>query len=414
METVISVKNLGKKYQISHERRSYVALRDKLAHPIEAFKNRGKGADFWALRDVSFDVKKGEVLGIIGANGAGKSTLLKILSRITPPAEGEVRMTGTVSSLLEVGTGFHPELTGRENIYLNGAILGMKKSDIESKFSAIVEFSGVQDFLDTPVKRYSSGMQVRLAFAVAAHLEPDILIIDEVLAVGDAAFQKKSLGRMEELSAKDGRTILFVSHNLEAVRRLCTRSILLDKGRIKMIGPTSEVIEEYLRGYDSNKASIQVSQIPQKKIQIIGARVINHNGEQNNRLEVGKKFSVEVDVDVKEQIKNSYVGVGFIDLMTSSSMLDVLDVDTNSQYYKERDKGRYSVRFDFADNPFNQGAIKLFLHTGTFPGSKENIHKVDGEIVLNFIDSENFVSNTLDGKRSSHFLIKIPSTITKI
>lgn len=414
METVISVKNLGKKYMVSHERRTYMTLRDKLAHPIKAFKSRGKGADFWALKEVSFDVQKGEVLGIIGANGAGKSTLLKILSRITLPAEGEIRIKGNVSSLLEVGTGFHPELTGRENIYLNGAILGMKRKDIENKFNDIVAFSGVEEFLDTPVKRYSSGMQVRLAFAVAAHLEPDILIIDEVLAVGDAAFQRKSMGKMEEVTKQKGRTILFVSHNMEAVSRLCTRSVLLEKGRVKKIGPTAEVIEEYLRGYDANRASAQMPIIEEKRMQIIEASVYDNNGIKASRLEIGKPFSVELTIDVREDLKNSYVGLGFIDLMTSTMLLDTLDVDANPQYYGRRDKGRYRIRFDFAQNPFNHGAVKLFLHTGTFPGSRETLHLVDGAIVITFIDSENFASGTLDGKRNTHFLIKIPSIIKKI
>jgi lipopolysaccharide transport system ATP-binding protein len=201
--------------------------------------------EFWALKDVSFDVEQGEVLGIIGRNGAGKSTLLKILSRITPPTEGTVEIHGRVGSLLEVGTGFHPEMTGRENIFLNGSILGMKKTEIEQKFDEIVKFSEIDKFLDTPVKRYSSGMYVRLAFAVSAHLEPEILIVDEVLAVGDASFQKKCLGKMGNV-AKEGRTVLFVSHNMGAISSLCSRTILLSKGHKIADGETDQIIDEYI------------------------------------------------------------------------------------------------------------------------------------------------------------------------
>jgi lipopolysaccharide transport system ATP-binding protein len=287
-DVVIRVENLGKRYRLgagrSNER--YTALRDVIAHsvsaPFRAFRSRrnrngnltsdirsltsdlgplpatpklGEGEtsdfsvsskeDFWALREVFFEVRRGEVLGIIGRNGAGKSTLLKILSRITEPTEGRIRIKGRVASLLEVGTGFHPELTGRENIYLNGAILGMTRAEIKKKFDEIVDFAEIEKFLDTPVKRYSSGMYVRLAFAVAAHLEPEILIVDEVLAVGDAEFQKKCTGRMQDVSQEGGRTILLVSHDLSLIRKLCTRAILLNKGSIVAGGTAEEVCGLY-------------------------------------------------------------------------------------------------------------------------------------------------------------------------
>ena len=253
---IIEVRGLGKRYEIAHMRGGYIALRDViatvarrpfsfLAHKAKQAAGMEKKEAFWALRGVEFNVHRGEVVGVIGANGAGKSTLLKILSQITPPTEGEVILRGRVGSLLEVGTGFHPELTGRENIFLNGAILGMKRREIAAKFDQIVEFAGVEKFLDTPVKHYSSGMYVRLAFSVAAHMEPDILLVDEVLAVGDAEFQKKCLGKMDEITRKEGRTILFVSHNLAAIQQLCHRCILLDSGKIKRIGPTQDVIDFY-------------------------------------------------------------------------------------------------------------------------------------------------------------------------
>jgi lipopolysaccharide transport system ATP-binding protein len=249
-DVVISVERLSKKYVIGHQeqRERYVALRDVVARTAKRFAtsavNLARGRpivagdtteEFWALKDVSFEVRRGDVIGIIGRNGAGKSTLLKILSRITEPSEGRVCITGRVASLLEVGTGFHPELTGRENIYLNGAILGMTRAEVKTKFDEIVAFANIQNFLDTPVKRYSSGMYVRLAFAVAAHLEPEILLVDEVLAVGDAEFQKKCLGKISEVS-RCGRTILFVSHNMGSIASLCKKALLLEGGRVAAAG----------------------------------------------------------------------------------------------------------------------------------------------------------------------------------
>ncbi|WP_299402678.1 ABC transporter ATP-binding protein [Acaryochloris sp. IP29b_bin.148] len=269
-DTVIRVENLGKKYLLRHQQEGstrYKALRDVLA---EGAKSVGRGLnplyngslnkpskeEFWALKDVSFEIKQGDRVGIIGRNGAGKSTLLKILSRITEPTTGRISIKGRVASLLEVGTGFHPELTGRENIFLNGAVLGMGKSEIKRKFDEIVAFAEVEKFLDTPVKRYSSGMYVRLAFAVAAHLELQILIVDEVLAVGDAQFQKKCLGKMEE-AGKDGKTVLFVSHNMAAIEKLCQKGILLHQGKINYIGSQTESITKYLANCSSITNSLQ-------------------------------------------------------------------------------------------------------------------------------------------------------------
>lgn len=245
-DLAISARGIAKSYRIAHNAPRHTTLGEALAHKFRHGFRRTKSETFWALDDISFDIRHGEVVGIIGRNGAGKSTLLKILSQITEPTRGEIDLHGRVGSLLEVGTGFHPELTGRENIFLNGAILGMKRGEIQKRFDEIVAFAEIEQFLDTPVKRYSSGMYVRLAFAVAAHLEPDVLLVDEVLAVGDVQFQKKCLGKMGEISAGSGRTILFVSHNLSALSALCPRTIYLQDGGMKAMGPTLQVIAGYL------------------------------------------------------------------------------------------------------------------------------------------------------------------------
>jgi ABC-type polysaccharide/polyol phosphate transport system ATPase subunit len=276
-DVVISAEGLGKRYLIGHqsaERERYTALRDVVARSLKGLGRsaldmmRGRQIiagdeveEFWALNDVSFEIKRGEVVGIIGRNGAGKSTLLKILSRITEPSEGRVEIRGRVASLLEVGTGFHPELTGRENIYLNGAILGMTRAEIKRKFDEIVDFAGVEKFLDTPVKRYSSGMYVRLAFSVAAHLEPEILVVDEVLAVGDAEFQKRCLGKMQDV-AGHGRTVLFVSHQLDMISRLCSRALLMSKGTIARSGEAGELVEHYIRNHrHSDRSEMRIGGI---------------------------------------------------------------------------------------------------------------------------------------------------------
>lgn len=268
-DTVIRVENLGKKYVIDHQQQErYSTLRDAIANRARSFAQKplhylaqrraeSPQEEFWALKNISFEIKQGDRVGIIGRNGAGKSTLLKILSRITEPTTGRICINGRVASLLEVGTGFHPELTGRENIYLNGAILGMSKVEIKRKFDEIVDFAEVEKFLDTPVKRYSSGMYVRLAFAVAAHLEPEILIVDEVLAVGDAQFQKKCLGKMEDVG-KEGRTVIFVSHNMGMISRLCEKALILRNGKLLMEGHTKEAISTYMNEVVDNKSNFFV------------------------------------------------------------------------------------------------------------------------------------------------------------
>lgn len=317
MKPIIEIKNLGKKYNINHQKGGYIALRDVLTNiaknPFKFLIHKAKSAaglsikeDFWALKNIELNIEKGEVLGIIGPNGAGKSTLLKILSQITPPTTGEVHIEGSVGSLLEVGTGFHPELTGRENIFLNGAILGMPKNEIIKKFNRIIDFAGIEKFLDTPVKYYSSGMYVRLAFSVAAHMEPDILIVDEVLAVGDAEFQKKCLGKMDEVTKKEGRTILFVSHNMAAVKHLCTKCLLLNKGRVVAIGETEKIIDLYIK---NQSTLVRTPAAEQKRVskatlraKIIDIKIIQTaTGDINNFKD---NLPVEIELTVEAYHEN--------------------------------------------------------------------------------------------------------------
>jgi lipopolysaccharide transport system ATP-binding protein len=301
-DAIVSIEGLGKRYRLQHRQdEPYVALRDVLAGVLSApfrwltSEERSKAPtmeDFWALEDVTFDVARGEVIGIIGRNGAGKSTLLKILSRITEPTTGRVTLDGRVASLLEVGTGFHPELTGRENVFLNGAILGMTRQEIRRKFESIVAFAEVERFLDTPVKRYSSGMYVRLAFAVAAHLEPEILIVDEVLAVGDAGFQKKSLGKMQEAS-KGGRTVVFVSHNMAAIASLTTRCVVLNAGRVTFDGPSAGAIEHYTQ-LSGRAGSAAKSLGKGLHTAITAARLLNAAGDVVQHYVPGTQLRLEI------------------------------------------------------------------------------------------------------------------------
>jgi len=313
--SAITIENLGKRYTIDHQRANGDAMRHAIEGAIRAplawlrsgWPKKIQRMDFWALRDVSFQVEQGEVVGIIGSNGAGKSTLLKLLSRITAPTEGRIRIDGRIASLLEVGTGFHQELTGRENIFLNGAILGMTRAEIVRKFDEIVEFSGIEEFLDTPVKRYSSGMYVRLAFAVAAHLEPEILIVDEVLAVGDAAFQKKCLGKMGSF-AQSGRTVLFVSHNMEAVRTLCHRCVWLRDGRLHKDGKADEIIEAYFNSI-SNELSFS-SANPDFGLIIQKVVLKNDRGEESSQFHPGEDLIVEISYDAQKRLEQPYVVLG--------------------------------------------------------------------------------------------------------
>jgi lipopolysaccharide transport system ATP-binding protein len=316
-EPLIRIEQLGKKYIISHQREKpagfyrYKTLRDVIGNKIQRFSKtflpqNGKQnfqsnlEEFWALKDVSFEIKQGEAVGIIGRNGAGKSTLLKLLSRITEPTTGSIEIAGRVASLLEVGTGFHPELTGRENIYLNGSILGMSRAEIKKKFDEIVDFAEVEKFLDTPVKRYSSGMYVRLAFAVAAYLEPDVLIVDEVLAVGDSAFQKKCLGKMNDVATKEGRTVLFVSHSMQAIAQLTKRCILLSKGNVQFDGATDTAVRLYIAGQKMADEQPAYYQAPLDKTGNYLAWVKVHTSEEQGVHCWGEAISFEFALQVTQ------------------------------------------------------------------------------------------------------------------
>jgi lipopolysaccharide transport system ATP-binding protein len=310
-ETVIHVEGLGKRYRVG-ERERYLALRDVLTRAFSAPFRRGRQRrtrDYlWALRDVSFDVRRGEVIGLIGRNGAGKTTLLKILSRITRPTEGFAEIHGRVGSLLEVGTGFHPELTGRENIYLSGAILGMSKREIVQKYDAIIDFAGVERFIDTPLKHYSTGMQMRLAFAVAAHLEPEILLVDEVLAVGDLEFQKKCLGKMQDVS-KSGRTIVFVSHQMNQIRRLCERVLWVDAGQIRLAGPTAEVSAAYEAAGAGQAEVRDRPDSPSTKARFHSWEIVEPRGERPNVFDSFGPLEVRFTVIANKVLRNVQYGI---------------------------------------------------------------------------------------------------------
>jgi len=364
---IITVKNLGKKYNIAHQRGGYVALRDVLTNILKnpfrfakqkAKKSLGLGTkeEFWALNDINFEVNKGEIIGIIGRNGAGKSTLLKILSKITPPTTGEIKINGRVGSLLEVGTGFHPELTGRENIFLNGAILGMTRHEIAKKFDQIVEFSGIEKFLDTPVKYYSSGMYVRLAFSVAAHMEPDILIVDEVLAVGDAEFQKKCLGKMEEVTKQNGRTILFVSHNMSAIEKLCNRCILLDSGNIIKEGRSKDVIDFYL----NDKSNLSSEIIPKNKNGQLGQftkiTILNKENKPNARIPISEPFYIDIEYEIYQLVSNKYLFLYFF--YQGELLLVSLESDENGQP-KDYQPGKYKTRVTIPPFLFQLGFLSF-------------------------------------------------------
>ena len=366
---IIEIDGIGKRYRIRGQRgrSNYLSLRDEIARPFKRLmtkdrktKDQGRNVDFWALKDVSFSVNEGEAVGIIGRNGAGKSTLLKILSQITPPTEGRITMDGRVASLLEVGTGFHPELTGRENVYLNGAILGMSRSEVKSKFDEIVAFAEVEKFLDTPVKRYSSGMYVRLAFAVAAHLEPEILLVDEVLAVGDTEFQKKCLGKMEDV-AKGGRTVLFVSHNMGAIQMLCPRAVLLDRGGLMLDGSASDVTKAYqgigLARDGERTWSDPMGAPGDDVVRLRSVRVCNNRGELRTVFTVRDPVVLEVEYDV---LQSSPLDVYFY-VHSEAGICVFVSMDNNHSPWRDTSRpiGHYRGRCHIPGDFLNVGRFAV-------------------------------------------------------
>ena len=341
-DIAIRAEGLGKKYVIGRQKSG--DFRNAFANRIRSLFGRNESSakeEFWALQDISFEIKEGEAIGVIGRNGAGKSTLLKILSRITEPTRGRFEINGRVSSLLEVGTGFHMELTGRENIYLNGTILGMRRTEIKQKLDEIIAFSGVEQFLDTPVKHYSSGMKVRLAFSVAAHLEPEVLIIDEVLAVGDAEFQKKCLGKMEEVSKKEGRTVLFVSHNMAAVEELCGKGILLENGRIVKIGASGDVVNSYITGAAEGQRS-DLTTMP----------------SAGNKKVTFKRMEVFLD-GVSCKIDNGYFKIPFFSSVKFLLYLDKVEFFNKPVFFAITIRDINRVKVATLDNLFSDSGISI-------------------------------------------------------
>ena len=370
----IRAENIGKRYLLGQNAGAYQTFRDTfqgwIRNPLKKTVEDNEAEVVWALKDVSFEVRQGEVLGIVGRNGAGKSTLLKVLSRVTEPTEGYAEVHGRVGSLLEVGTGFHPELTGRENIYLNGAILGMKRSEIDAKFDEIVDFSEVERFIDTPVKRYSSGMYLRLAFAVAAHLEPEILVVDEVLAVGDAEFQRKCLGKMNDV-AQEGRTVLFVSHNMSAILRLTEETLVIDKGHLVMRAPTAQAVDHYLsQGMSQQGERVwQEDELPKSTGPFIprAIRVRNKGGDIVDTVRSTSSFTIEVEYELQEDVTGLRVGIYLISTR-GEYILTSFDTDEPARFdaLSVRPAGHYISRCVVPEDYLNEGRFVIGLNASSF------------------------------------------------
>lgn len=375
-QPAIKVRNLGKRYRLGGPVERHSMLRDTIVSTFRSplqWLAPEPTPEFWALKNVSFDIEPGEVVGIIGKNGAGKSTLLKILSRITTPSEGCVELNGRVGSLLEVGTGFHSELSGRDNIFLSGTILGMKKREIEEKFDAIIKFSEIEPFLDTPVKRYSSGMYVRLAFAVAAHLEPEILLVDEVLAVGDAAFQKKCLGKMGSV-AKEGRTVLFVSHNMSAIRQLCPTCLYIHEGHLEKKDLTEKVINYYLESQTPTKPTGIIRIDPAKDFQLTGIKIIDETGKENIQCNCDIPILMELSFKVKKTIPGLY---GYLEI-------------------RKNDGTVVLVSDSFDSEPNSLDGLIPGIHSFLFKIPERTLGPGNYEIYLNFTSSFNIQSFNVD------------------
>jgi lipopolysaccharide transport system ATP-binding protein len=365
-DVAIEVNDLSKRYEIGGDQAGYLLLTERISERLKSFGRRPKPQEFWALQDINFEVKRGETLGVIGHNGAGKSTLLKILSRITPPTTGEVRLNGRVGALLEVGTGFHPELTGRENVFLNGAILNMKRREIQSRFEEIVEFADIGPFIDTPVKRYSSGMQLRLAFSVAAHLEPEILIIDEVLSVGDLAFQQKCLGRMEAAS-KEGRTVVFISHTLPSVVNLCDRAIMLSEGRIAAAGRVGEVVDAYVGDVTSDleRGIRDRRRHGNGKLRLVDFH-LERDGQLLDSPVTGADFDMVLSFEkhTQEALRGTRVNMTIFTLSDQTPLLDLDTSQTGDSFSEIPEQGEIRCRLLRCPLPAGQYYVDVRIDAG--------------------------------------------------
>jgi lipopolysaccharide transport system ATP-binding protein len=384
--TTVVAEGLSKRYKIGEYKAGYETLRDTLSHGVRRALRLEhvdhSGEEIWALKDVSFTIKEGEVVGFIGRNGAGKSTLLKVLTQITPPTEGMASIRGRVGSILEVGTGFHPELTGRENTYLNGAILGMKRREIRTKFDEIVEFSGIGKFIDTPVKRYSSGMYVRLAFAVAAHLDPEVLIIDEVLAVGDYEFQQRCMGRIEDISGS-GRTVIFVSHDMQAITRLCNRAYWLHDGQVMAEGPSEEVVSRYLQEASGAGAEVvfEPGEAPGSPfVRLHSARVVDTTGETVHTVDVRDRVGIEMQFSILDEI-----GPLFPKIKLGNDRGEVVfnAFDTDHRWRTPPEPGTYTCTAWIPDNLLNEGVIAVDVTIASL-GAPTLVNHVNVPAVIRF------------------------------
>ncbi len=395
MKPILEVQHIGKQFFIGGHQERYLSLRDVVANPLRKFR-QPKPESFWALEDISFNIMAGDSLGIIGRNGAGKSTLLKILSKITPPSVGKIISRGRIASLLEVGTGFHPELTGMENIYMNGSILGMRKAEIDKHLEAIIDFSGVEAFLDTPLKRYSSGMQLRLAFAVAAHLEPEIIVIDEVLAVGDAEFQKKCLGKMDEVS-KSGRTVLFVSHNMGAVMQLCRKGLVLQNGKTSGIVTADEAVRTYLASTSQQKEvskDLTTGVVRKGTSDILFTRAEIKDGHENPM----NSFCIGEDVTISFTVKRNNINIKTSSIVVQIKTFDelplahMLNADSGFTINHQDECEQFNVKI--RDIRFFPGTYFVSLWCGTASG-KETYDWVEGVASFDIVDGGKLTTRKL-------------------
>lgn len=412
VKPVIEVEGLSKLYRLGLI--GATTIRDSVERWMSRARGKPKadnGPDvIWALKDVSFSVGQGEIIGIIGKNGAGKTTLLKILSRITEPTSGRAIIRGRTSSLLEVGTGFHPELTGRDNIYLNGAILGMRKSEIGRKFDEIVAFAEVEKFIDTPVKHYSSGMYVRLAFAVAAHLEPEILLVDEVLAVGDFVFQRKCLGKMGDM-AKLGRTVLFVSHNMGAVGRLCKKGIFLDKGRLSVNGNVDDAIAAYLASTYSEETERTFPANPSKRMQIRQVRLTTDAGESKSHIDLRNSIRTEIEFDVNQTTIGAAIG-WMLEMLDGTPICHTNCLDSSIEAAVKWDIGTYKAVIQFPGNLLNSSSYTIRVGIGIIGGETLDHQEC---FLIHLYDSGSFGAISSEGRqRLGLLLLQLPWEIVKV